>query len=904
MSIALVHDMITGARVPVCQHEKARKKNSKKNILYTQYSISPSSNASKASLRDFHKIEGLHSIQTITEVMASGKDNRMSETDSLLEQYAPILKNLIRYSSAVNAKDISFYKSIDPSIRDQANDISSDLIDTMNDILMSALTVSTDDSEETTFKSNSEKENNQILSNVLDTLLEKVEINLDNHYKAKKNKHFQSANNNNRTVNSAADGYTYLDQNEDVSASSSTIPRGSANMEKPQTKFLTPVNNFEITPFKPLIEFKPNAMKSLQDSLQLVEPTDEVPLHYENPYAYEIMNAEYPEWILNSVPENERYESIPWVGSPEAQWIDSPEKLDSLLVELNKCKVIAIDLEHHDYRTYHGLTSLMQITTDTRIDYLLDPLSPTLRPHLTTLNEVFTNPNIIKVLHGAFMDVIWLQRDLGLYLVSLFDTFHAAKQLSLGKYSLAFLLEEYVKFRTSKKWQLADWRLRPLSAEMKDYAKADTHFLIEIFYKMHEDLLKIPNALQKALYASRKVAVRRFEYSTFRPKNLSMSSNSEVVTTSGSVPLLDEITGKITLSFDRDLPWTNLIYSNGIPLERRPLLEVLYKWRDNEARTNDESPRYIMSDFILVSLANSFQIGHEDDVNANSVMAVINKHSKFGGSYYVRKCVKNLTDTIKDALIELKGIDLNVLQTMTNGRSSDELNTAEQAVNSSLPSADLHGIYSSVKDVSKLQKQFNSFNSFYNSTIKLDSEKPQQIDSVDDSSEDGVFAVEYGKKGKAMIVKNKSIKNRIGEVVDFFVKDMGKGVEFAVEGEEEASEDNLPEEEETQGVDAVKNGEAVNLRDEIITLRKKRSARNPNNKRKAKDLSESSEEPSVDFSKSIMEKDSNDKNRNKKQKKKPSFDPYSKDALADMNVPQLKKKKMVDRGKNVIFKKK
>lgn len=155
-----------------------------------------------------------------------------------------------------------------------------------------------------------------------------------------------------------------------------------------------------------------------------------------------------------------------------------------------------------------------------------------------------------------------------------------------------------------------------------------------------------------------------------------------------------------------------------------------------------------------------------------------------------------------------------------------------------------------------------------------------------------------------MIVKNKSIKNRIGEVVDFFVKDMGKGVEFAVEGEEEASEDNLPEEEETQGVDAVKNGEAVNLRDEIITLRKKRSARNPNNKRKAKDLSESSEEPSVDFSKSIMEKDSNDKNRNKKQKKKPSFDPYSKDALADMNVPQLKKKKMVDRGKNVIFKKK
>lgn len=830
--------------------------------------------------------------------MASEQGKEMSLTDSLLEEYAPILKNLIRYSSAVNAKDISFYKSIDPAIKEKANDISSEITDTMNDMLMSALTVSTDDTADFKFKVNSETENNQVLSNVLDTLLEKVEINLDNHYKAKKNKHHQLLNSNQRSSNTADDGYTYLDQNEDVS-SSSTVPRGGANMEKPQTKFLDPVNNFETTPFKPLIKFKPNALKPLQESLQLVEPTDDVPLHYENPYAYEIMNTEYPEWILNSVPENEKYESIPWVGSPEAQWVDTPEKLDSLLVELNKCKVIAIDLEHHDYRTYHGLTSLMQITSDSKVDYLIDPLSPTLRPHLTILNEVFTNPNIIKVLHGAFMDVIWLQRDLGLYLVSLFDTFHAAKQLALGKYSLAFLLEEYAKFRTSKKWQLADWRIRPLSAEMKDYAKADTHFLIEIFYKMHEDLLKIPNALQKALYASRKVAVRRFEYSTYRPKNLSMSSNSEVVSTSGSVPLLDEITKQITLNYDRDLPWTNLIYSNGIPLERRPLLEVLFKWRDNQARLNDESPRYIMSDFILVSLANNFQIGHESAVDVNSVMAVINKHSKFGGSYYVRKCVKELTDTIKDAVMELKGVDLNKLQLLNNGDEAKNHTAEEIVLASSYSSTDIDGIYSSVKDVSKLQDQFNSFFRFYNQTIS-NSDKPLKIETVDDINEDAVFAVQYGKKGKATIVKNGSVKDRINKVIGFFTEDMGKGVEFTVEAEEVEDEDAPQEADEDSG-EASKNENDVNLRDEIITLRRKRSERSNGSKRKANTLSEA-EDLSVDFSKSIMEKESNDRTRFKKQKKKPSFDPYSNDALADMNIPQLKKKQRVDRGKNVVFK--
>ncbi len=39
----------------------------------------------------------------------------------------------------------------------------------------------------------------------------------------------------------------------------------------------------------------------------------------------------------------------------------------------------------------------------------------------------FANPNIIKIFHGADYDVIWLQRDLGLYVVNMFDTGQAAR---------------------------------------------------------------------------------------------------------------------------------------------------------------------------------------------------------------------------------------------------------------------------------------------------------------------------------------------------------------------------------------------------------------------------------------------------------------------------------------------
>ena len=65
-----------------------------------------------------------------------------------------------------------------------------------------------------------------------------------------------------------------------------------------------------------------------------------------------------------------------------------------------------------------------------------------------------------KVLHGAFMDVKWLQRDLGLYLVGYFDTCLAADVLNYPAKGLATLLKKFVQFDADKKYQLADWRIR------------------------------------------------------------------------------------------------------------------------------------------------------------------------------------------------------------------------------------------------------------------------------------------------------------------------------------------------------------------------------------------------------------------------------------------------------------
>jgi len=66
-----------------------------------------------------------------------------------------------------------------------------------------------------------------------------------------------------------------------------------------------------------------------------------------------------------------------------------------MLAELKSAKEIAVDLEHHDARSYVGLVSLMQISTREK-NWIIDTLKPW-RQDLQILNEVFADPKILKV---------------------------------------------------------------------------------------------------------------------------------------------------------------------------------------------------------------------------------------------------------------------------------------------------------------------------------------------------------------------------------------------------------------------------------------------------------------------------------------------------------------------------
>ncbi|KAA3681863.1 exosome complex exonuclease RRP6, partial [Paragonimus westermani] len=245
------------------------------------------------------------------------------------------------------------------------------------------------------------------------------------------------------------------------------------------------------------------------------------------------------------------------------QFVDTLDLLDAALKEISLHKEVAVDLEHHSHRTYLGITCLVQLSTRDG-DYVIDALA--LRDHLYKLNEIFTNPRVIKVFHGSDSDLMWLQRDFSVYVVNLFDTGVAARELQLGRFSLTYLLQRYVNIRASKKYQLADWRIRPLPDELIEYARTDTHYLLYVASVMCQEL-QDRGRLHAVLERCRQLCLKRYSKPVFDPLGY-LSTYKQAAGT----------------SFNH-----RQLYA----------LEQLYALRDSIARREDESIHYVLPNHML-----------------------------------------------------------------------------------------------------------------------------------------------------------------------------------------------------------------------------------------------------------------------------------------------------------------
>ncbi len=166
------------------------------------------------------------------------------------------------------------------------------------------------------------------------------------------------------------------------------------------------------------------------------------------------------------------------------EYLDAVPAVTALTAEIAGTREIALDTEGASFHRFIDRIYLLQLSTRDR-HAVIDPL-PIGRPE--GLGALLESPDVEVVFHDADYDLRLLQQDYGWRIRHIFDTRIAAQLLGYTAFGLAALLERFFDVKLDKKHQRADWSMRPLTADMLDYAAQDTRFLLELKDKMSAEL--------------------------------------------------------------------------------------------------------------------------------------------------------------------------------------------------------------------------------------------------------------------------------------------------------------------------------------------------------------------------------------------------------------------------------
>jgi ribonuclease D len=157
-------------------------------------------------------------------------------------------------------------------------------------------------------------------------------------------------------------------------------------------------------------------------------------------------------------------------------YLDTAEAVDRFLADIGQPGAIALDTEGASFHRFVDRIYLLQLSTE-RHHAVIDPL-PIGTPE--RLGRLLQDRGVEVVLHDADYDLRLLRQDYGWQVNTLFDTRVASQLLGLRSFGLAALLEQFFGIKLDKKHQRADWSMRPLSADMLEYAALDTRWLLDL----------------------------------------------------------------------------------------------------------------------------------------------------------------------------------------------------------------------------------------------------------------------------------------------------------------------------------------------------------------------------------------------------------------------------------------
>lgn len=258
------------------------------------------------------------------------------------------------------------------------------------------------------------------------------------------------------------------------------------------------------------------------------------------------------------------------VSDAEPLFIDDLQRLQEFCNSLAGETVLALDTEFIPEHTYSPKLELVQIGTRSGrtaiIDYGVigivdsDPLAP-----------ILNDPNVLKVFHSAYGDLLVLQPLAGKPPAPIWDTQLVTKLFDYrGGARYSAVVETLIGERVASSQSLTDWSKRPLSAHQLQYAAEDVRFLIAV-YEVEKQKLE---ALGRLAWAEEECR-----------------------------QLVADVTEAMAARADEAGLYQSVRGSLGLDRRSLAILRELAVWRDREARRRDRPPRSIVKDDILTQIA-------------------------------------------------------------------------------------------------------------------------------------------------------------------------------------------------------------------------------------------------------------------------------------------------------------
>ncbi len=244
--------------------------------------------------------------------------------------------------------------------------------------------------------------------------------------------------------------------------------------------------------------------------------------------------------------------------------LTSSRDLTTLAERLAREPRIAFDLEANGFFSYPERICLIQVGFNGEA-FLVDPMAI---DNMEPLGKILADPNIEKILHSADYDVRSLDRDWGFRINGLYDTSIAAAFVGMERLGLGTVAQELlgIELPKSKRLQRANWGLRPLTEEAVNYAAGDVLHLMEL-----RDLLG---------------------------KRLAEKGRTEWAA--------EECARLARVSFnvqDPELAFLSVKNSKGLDGKALAVLQSMHAYRISEALRRDIPPFKVVSDAVLVDLA-------------------------------------------------------------------------------------------------------------------------------------------------------------------------------------------------------------------------------------------------------------------------------------------------------------